>query len=205
MQGIIAGGEAALSKATEATEDNPEMGAQDLLARGFTGGDSLVGIAASGRTPYVLGAIAKARELGAVTIGVSCAIDSELSRAVQIPIEAVVGPEILTGSTRMKAGTATKLILNMLTTGMMIRLGMTYGNLMVNVQPKNVKLVDRARRIIEQAADVTAEKAAELLEASGRNVRIAIAMGKLNIGREAAESLLLACGGRVAAALEKNG
>ena len=205
VQGIIAGGEAALSKAAEATEDNPEMGVRDLMERGFTAADSLVGIAASGRTPYVLGAVTKARELGAVTIGISCTSDSELSRAVRIPIEAVVGPEILTGSTRMKAGTATKLVLNMLTTGMMIRLGMTYGNLMVNVQPKNVKLVDRAVRIIEEAVEVSSERAVELLEASGRSVRTAIVMGKLEIVREAAERRLAECGGRVSEALEKNG
>ena len=164
-----------------------------------------MGIAASGRTPYVLGAVAKARTLGAVTIGISCVKDSELSRAVEIAIEAVAGPEILTGSTRMKAGTATKLVLNMLTTGMMIRLGMTYGNLMVNVQPKNVKLVDRARRIIESAAGVSAESAMEFLEASGRSVRTAIVMAKLGIGREEAEARLAAGAGRVAAALEHNG
>ncbi len=205
VQGIIAGGESALSKATEATEDSPEMGAHDLMERGFGGADSLVGIAASGRTPYVLGAVAKARELGAVTIGISCAKDSELSRAVQIAIEPVVGPEILTGSTRLKAGTATKLVLNMLTTGMMIRLGMTYGNLMVNVQPKNVKLVDRARRIIEAATGVSADRAMELLELSGRSVRTAIVMGKLGVGREEAEKRLAGCGGKIAAALEHNG
>src|SRR5262249_43913009 len=123
VQGIIAGGEAALSKATEATEDSQAIGAQDLLARGVNRGGWLVGIAASGRTPYVLGAIAKARALGALTVGISCANNSELSRAVEIPIEVVAGPEILTGSTRMKAGTATKLVLNMLSTGMMIKLG----------------------------------------------------------------------------------
>ena len=194
VQGIIAGGESALSRATEATEDSPEMGAKDLMARGFRATDSLVGIAASGRTPYVLGAIAKASELGALTIGISCVKDSELSRAVRIAIEPVAGAEVLTGSTRMKAGTATKLVLNMLTTGMMIRLGMTYGNLMVNVQPKNAKLVDRARRIIETAAGVSAGRAMELLEASGRSVRTAIAMGKLGIGREEAEARLAALG-----------
>ena len=205
VQGIIAGGESALSRATEATEDSPEMGARDLMSHGFTATDTMVGIAASGRTPYVLGAVAKARELGALTIGISCVRDSELSRAVRIAIEPVAGPEILTGSTRMKAGTATKFVLNMLSTGMMIRLGMTYGNLMVNVQPKNVKLVDRARRIIEEAAGVSAEAAMELLETSGRSVRVAIVMGKSKIGREEAEKRLAAGGGRVAAALEHNG
>jgi len=205
VQGIMAGGMDALYKATEATEDSREMGAYDIEERGFLATDTLVGIAASGRTPYVLGAIEKARQMGALTIGVSCSTDSALSQAAEIAIEVVPGPEILTGSTRLKAGTATKLVLNMLTTGMMIRLGMTYGNLMVNVQPKNVKLVDRAQRIISDAAGVTAERAIELLEESGRSVRTAIVMGKLGIGREAAEQRLAAGGGRVAAALESNG
>ena len=114
VQGIIAGGESALARATEASEDDPAMGARDLTARGFTPGDVLVGIAASGRTPYVLGAAAEARRLGAVTIGMSCTPDSELSHAVDIPIELLTGPEIVAGSTRLKAGTATKLALNML-------------------------------------------------------------------------------------------
>jgi N-acetylmuramic acid 6-phosphate etherase len=205
VQGIIAGGERALSKATEATEDSPEMGALDLMTHGFAASDSLVGIAASGRTPYVLGAVAKANELGAMTIGISCVKDSELSLAARIAIEPVVGPEILTGSTRMKAGTATKLVLNMLTTGMMIRLGMTYGNLMVNVQPKNVKLLDRARRIVEAATGVSAAIAMELLEASGRDVRCAILMGKRGVGRDEAEKRLAECGGKLAVALEQNG
>jgi N-acetylmuramic acid 6-phosphate etherase len=113
VQGIIAGGEPALSKATETTEDDPAIGARDLLARGFTARDVLVGIAASGRTPYVLGAIAEARKLGALTIGISCTPQSELSAAVDIPIEPLPGPEIVAGSTRLKAGTATKLVLNM--------------------------------------------------------------------------------------------
>ena len=126
----------------------------------------LVGIAASGRTPYVLGAVAKAGESGAITCGISCTPDSELSRAVDYPIEPKPGPEILAGSTRLRAGTATKLVLNMISTAVMIRLGHVYGNLMVNVQPTNQKLEDRARRIIEQATGVSDERAAELLEAS---------------------------------------
>src|SRR5258708_15542628 len=145
-QGIIAGGDQALARATEATEDDPEVGKRDLLARGFTGTDALVGIAASGRTPYVLGAVVAARELGALTIGISCTPDSQLSRQVEIPITPLVGPEVIAGSTRMKAGTATKLVLNMISTALMIPLGYVYGNLMVNVEPKNHKLEDRARR-----------------------------------------------------------
>jgi N-acetylmuramic acid 6-phosphate etherase len=177
VQGIIAGGEAALSRATETTEDDPAIGVRDLLARGFRVGDVLVGIAASGRTPYVLGAVAEARRIGAVTVGISCTPDSELARAADIAITPLVGPEAITGSTRMKAGTAQKLVLNMLTTGAFIRMGYVYGNLMVNVQPKNSKLLDRARRIIAQAAGVSYARAAELLAEAGNNVPAAIRKG----------------------------
>ena len=202
VQGIIAGGPPALERATEATEDDPATGAADLDARGFTGADVLVGIAASGRTPYVLGAVRRARELGAVTIGISCTPESELSREVNIPIEPLPGPEIIAGSTRMRAGTATKLVLNMLSTGAMIRLGHVYGNLMVNVQPKNEKLVDRSRRIVAAAADVPYERAAELLEESGRNVKAAIVMGKLRVSRAEAERRLEMAAGRVGLAVK---
>jgi len=201
VQGIIAGGEKALAHATEATEDDPAIGARDLAERGFRRGDVLVGIAASGRTPYVLGAVAAARQMGAVTVGISCTPDSELSRAVAIPITPLAGPEIIAGSTRMKAGTATKLVLNMLSTVAMIRLGHVFGNLMVNVQPKNTKLVDRATRIISRATGVDYDRAGELLEASGRSVRTAIVMGRLGIGREEAERRLAAAGGRISEAL----
>jgi N-acetylmuramic acid 6-phosphate etherase len=201
VQGIIAGGPAALSRATEATEDDPAMGARDLMDRGFTARDVLVGIAASGRTPYVLGAIAEARRLGAVTVGISCTPDSELARAAAIAITPLVGPEVIAGSTRMKAGTAQKLVLNMLTTGAFIRLGYVYGNLMVNVQPKNAKLADRARRIVAQAAGVTCERAGELLDAAGNSVRLAIVMGKTGAARAEAERRLAAAGGSVSRVL----
>lgn len=201
VQGIIAGGEAALSRAVEASEDDPALGARDLLARGFTGADVLVGIAASGRTPYVLGAVAQARELGAVTAGISCSPDSALSRAVAYPIEPKPGPEIIAGSTRLRAGTATKLVLNMLSTAVMIRLGYVYGNLMVNVQPKNEKLVDRARRIIAQACGVSYEEAADLLEAAGRDVKTAIVMRTAGVDRETARTRLQTARGRVAEAI----
>jgi N-acetylmuramic acid 6-phosphate etherase len=202
VQGIIAGGEPALSRATETTEDDPAIGARDLIRRGFTATDVLVGIAASGRTPYVLGAIGEARKLEAVTVGISCTPQSELSRAVDIAIEALPGPEIVAGSTRMKAGTATKLILNMLSTGAFIRRGYVFGNLMVNVQPKNSKLRDRALRIIAQAAGVSSERAVDLLLASGDSVRAAIVMERARVDRAAAERMLAAAGGRVAVALE---
>jgi N-acetylmuramic acid 6-phosphate etherase len=202
VQAIIAGGEAALARATEASEDNPETGKHDLLSRGFSSGDVLVGVAASGRTPYVLGAVAAARELGAHTVGISCTPNSELSRQVDIAIEPLPGPEVIAGSTRMKAGTATKLVLNMISTAVMIRLGYVYGNLMVNVQPKNSKLEDRARRIIAQAAGVSDTRAAELLVLSHGNVKTAIVMSRLSVDRRAAEALLASAGGRISEALK---
>ena len=204
VQGIIAGGERALSRATETTEDDPAIGAGDLLARGFTAADVLCGIAASGRTPYVLGAIAEATRMGAVTIGLSCTPDSELSRAARIAITPLPGPEIIGGSTRLKAGTATKLVLNMLTTGAFIRLGYVYGNLMVNVQPKNSKLVDRAQRIIAGATGLSYDKAGEVLIAAGRDVKTAIVMARSGCSREEAHARLAAAGGRITGAL-KNG
>src|SRR5882724_6242708 len=183
VQGIMAGGTAAFSRAAEVSEDDPALGARDLLASGFGSGDVLVGIATSGRTPYVLGAVAKARALGAITCGISCTPDSELSRAVDYPIEPKPGPEVLAGSTRLRAGTATKLVLNMISTAVMIRLGHVYGSWMVNVQPTNQKLTERARRIIRQATGVSAERAAELLTAGGNSVRTAIIMEKTQTSR----------------------
>jgi N-acetylmuramic acid 6-phosphate etherase len=174
VQGIVAGGEPALSRATETTEDDPAIGVRDLQARGFQAGDALCGIAASGRTPYVLGAIDEANRLGALTIGISCTPDSELARRARIAITPVPGPEIIAGSTRLKAGTATKLVLNMLTTGSFIRMGYVWGNLMVNVQPKNSKLLDRSKRIIATATGVSYEEAGHMLAAAGNNVRNAI-------------------------------
>jgi N-acetylmuramic acid 6-phosphate etherase len=180
VQGIIAGGEGALSRATEASEDDPAMGVRDLLARGFGGGDVLCGIAASGRTPYVLGAVEEANRMGCLTIGVSCTPGSKLAAAARIAITPVPGPEVIAGSTRMKAGTATKLVLNMLTTGTFIRMGYVYGNLMVNVEPKNEKLRDRARRIICEATGISYDEAGEVLVKAGNSVRKAIETVKNN-------------------------
>jgi N-acetylmuramic acid 6-phosphate etherase len=149
-----------------------------------------------------LGALAYARSLGALTIGLSCTPDSEVARAVEIAITPLPGPEIITGSTRMRAGTATKLVLNMLSTGVMIRLGYVYGNLMVNVQPTNQKLTDRARRIIVSIAGVSYDEAARLLSAAG-SVRIAILMHKLQLTRAEAESKLAAAKGRLRVALNE--
>lgn len=200
FQGVIAGGEAALAHATEASEDDPAGGARDLAERGFRKGDVLVGIAASGRTPYVLGAVAGARNMGSVTVGISCTPDSQLSRAVDIPITPVPGPEIIAGSTRLRAGTATKLVLNMLSTAAMIRLGYVYGNRMVNVRPTNAKLRDRAVRIVSEAGRVDVGQAEVLLDAAGGSVRTAIVMARRNVGRADAEELLRAAGGRISAA-----
>ncbi|MBE7541238.1 MAG: N-acetylmuramic acid 6-phosphate etherase [Bryobacteraceae bacterium] len=199
--GFIAGGDAALRRSSEATEDSPEAGARDLLHYGFTRNDILCGIAASGRTPYVLGAIAEANRLGAPTIGLACSPNSPLAQAARFPIEPLSGPEVLTGSTRLRAGTATKLVLNMLTTGAMIRLGYVYSNLMINVQPTNAKLVDRAQRILMAAANLSREDAARYLEASGRSVRTALVMAVRSATREQAEALLAATGGHVRKAL----
>jgi N-acetylmuramic acid 6-phosphate etherase len=174
VQGIIAGGESALWRATETTEDDPAIGVRDIKARGFKSGDVLCGIAASGRTPYVLGAIEHANRDGAVTIGISCTPNSALARISKIAITPLTGPEVIAGSTRLKAGTATKLVLNTLTTGAFIRLGYVRGNLMVNVQPKNSKLLDRSKRIISQTTGASYETAGRMLADAGNNVRAAI-------------------------------
>jgi N-acetylmuramic acid 6-phosphate etherase len=198
--GLIAGGDYALRHSIEGAEDDPARGAQDLKDHGLTAEDTLVGIAASGRTPYVLGGMAYANQLGALTVGLSCVPGSQVECQARIAITPAVGPEVITGSTRMRAGTATKLVLNMLSTGAMIRMGMVYGNLMVNVQPTNVKLKDRATRIIAAATGVDEERASELLATAGA-VRVAIVMQKLGVTREEAMRRLDAVRGRLRAAL----
>ena len=204
VRGIMAGGEAALARATETTEDDLSIGARDLQQSGFAASDVLVGITASGRTPYVLGAVAEATRMGALTIGISCTPDSELAHAVKVPITLLVGPEIVAGSTRMKAGTATKIALNMLTTASFIRMGYVFGNLMVNVQPKNSKLADRARRIIARAAGVSYEQAGELLKTAGGSVPTAIVMNKAGVDRESAARRLASARGRISEALRRS-
>jgi N-acetylmuramic acid 6-phosphate etherase len=201
VQGLIAGGDSALRLSSEHSEDSREEGARDLAETGFGKLDTLVGIAASGRTPYVLGAMEYAKSLGALTIGLSCVPGSAVSQAAEIAITPATGPEVLTGSTRMKAGTATKLVLNMLSTGVMVRTGATYGNLMVNVRPTNAKLVDRAHRIIMAATGCSLATATELLTDSGDSVKTAIVMQKLSSHRAEAEARLTAAGGVLAAAL----
>jgi N-acetylmuramic acid 6-phosphate etherase len=198
--GLIAGGDFALRHSIEGAEDDAQQGVEDLKEQGLRTADALVGIAASGRTPYVIGGLVYANQLGALTVGLSCVPGSEVERRAQIGITPAVGPEVITGSTRMRAGTATKLVLNMLSTGAMIRIGMVYGNLMVNVQPTNVKLKDRAIRIIAEATEVEEDRAEELLTQAG-TVRTAIVMQKLGLTRDQAIARLNAADGRLRMAL----
>jgi N-acetylmuramic acid 6-phosphate etherase len=198
--GLIAGGDYALRHSIEGAEDDARQGVEDLKEHGLRPGDTLVGIAASGRTPYVVGGMIYANQLGALTVGLSCVPGSDVECRAKIAITPAVGPEVITGSTRMRAGTATKLVLNMLSTGTMIRIGMVYGNLMVNVQPSNVKLKDRAIRIIAAATGVEEDQAAELLSQAG-TVRTAIVMQKLGMTREQALGQLDGAQGRLRVAL----
>jgi N-acetylmuramic acid 6-phosphate etherase len=202
VQGIIAGGDGALRRSSEHSEDSPELGAADLRTRQFADGrpDTLIGIAASGRTPYVLGAMGYARSLGALTIAITCVPGSAMGRLAEIAIAVETGAEVITGSTRMKAGTATKLVLNMISTGVMVRTGAVYGNLMVNLKPTNSKLVDRAQRIIMSATGCSHDRAVELLREAG-NVKAAIVMQKLGLDKAHAEARLLEAQGRLSAVL----
>ncbi len=196
VQGIIAGGFPAILRAQEGAEDSPSGGAAVMDEHDVGPRDIVVGVAASGTTPFVHGAIARARGRGARTAFVACTpVSPSLLANVDEAIIAVVGPEVVTGSTRLKAGTATKMILNMITTGAMIRIGKTWGNLMVDLKPTNEKLRDRSERMVVEVCGVSREEARALLEASGRRVKIAIVMQKLGLGREAAEAALEAAGG----------
>jgi N-acetylmuramic acid 6-phosphate etherase len=211
VQGLVAGGDAALRATPPNTlKTRRKQGAHDLNAAGFgiantadpsaPTPDVLVGIAASGRTPYVLGALLHARKLQAFTIGLACVDGSPISKVADLTIAPVTGPEVVTGSTRMKAGTATKLVLNMLSTGVMIRTGAVFGNLMVNVKPSNDKLIDRAHRIIMEATGCDRFAATRLL-IEADSVKVAIAMHKLGLPRAAAEERLAAVGGSLSKAL----
>ncbi len=202
VMGVIAGGAGALLRSVEGAEDSPATAREDLLQRGLCGQDALVGIAASGRTPYVLGAVEHAAAKGAATVGLSCNPGSPLERAVDYPITPEVGPEVVTGSTRMKSGTAQKLVLNMISTGLMVRTGCVLGNLMVNVQVKNAKLADRAERIVREVCGCDLDTARAALEAAGLNVRLAILMLKRRLTRTQAESLLHRYGDNLRRALE---
>ena len=195
--GIIAGGMDAMFRAAEGAEDSPELGEEDLRKIGLTPKDTVVGIASSGRTPYVVGALDYAKSVGCTTVSVACVRNAVISGHADIPIEAVTGPEAVTGSTRMKAGTAQKMILNMISTTAFILMGKVYGNLMIDVQPTNEKLVARSIRIIREAVGCTEEKAAQLLNDSGRRVKQAVVMGMLDVTSEAADVLLSENGGNV--------
>ena len=198
VQGIIAGGPAALTSAQEGAEDDLDQARVDLAARGVRAGDFVIGIAASGTTPYVRVALQYAREVGARTAIVACSPPpAETLKYTDIAIVAITGPEVVTGSTRLKAGTATKLILNMITTGAMIRLGKTFGNLMIDLRATNVKLVDRSERIVAEVSDVSREEARALLERAGGSVKLAIVMHALGVDAPEAERRLAAGGGVV--------
>jgi N-acetylmuramic acid 6-phosphate etherase len=174
VQGVIAGGYDACHRAVEASEDDAEAGAADLRQRGFAAGDVLVGIAASGRTPYTVGAVKFARALGAFTVGLTCVPGSPITEAAELSIVPVVGPEVLTGSSRLKAGTAQKMVLNMISTATMVRLGYVSGNRMSNLQARNVKLRERAVRIVMAETGVDEQTAMSALEASSWIVRSAV-------------------------------
>ncbi len=201
--GIIAGGDTALRTGIEGAEDILEGAIEDLKKMNLSQKDSLVGIAASGRTPYVIGALKYAKEIGAASIALSCNLNSELFKYADIAIEVDTGAEILAGSTRLKAGTAQKLVLNMISTVSMINLGKTYGNLMVDLQVSNIKLRDRAIRIIQAATNCDVKKAKDALQESKDQVKVAIVMILLDTSAEKALELLKASGSRVRAALDK--
>lgn len=202
--GLLAGGQGAMFKAVEGAEDSAELGAADLAAIGLTAADVAVGIAASGRTPYVIGGLDYARGVGAVAVSIACNPDAPVSAHAEIAIEVDNGPEVLTGSTRLKAGTSQKLILNMISTATMVQLGKTYGNLMVDVAPTNVKLVDRAVRIVREATGCDETDARRALDGSGNHPKTAIVMLLCDIDATQARRRLDGAGGFVRAALAEH-
>ena len=190
IQGVIAGGYEALYKATESSEDNKQQGAQDLKERGLTYKDAVVGIAASGRTPYTIGAVKYAREIGCFTACIVCNPESKITETAEVAIVPIVGPEAITGSTRMKAGTAQKLILNMISTVAMIRLGYVSGNHMTNMKASNEKLQDRAVRILMDEAAIDEAAAMKLMEDAGGDLRVALVMHRTSTDVRAAQTAL---------------
>lgn len=200
--GLIAGGKSALTTSIEGVEDQPEEAVQDLVAIDLSAHDVLVGIATSGRTPYVLGGLEFAREVGAYAIGLTCNEDSQLAKLADLTVAPIVGPEVVVGSTRLKAGTATKMVLNILTTGAMVRLGKTYGNLMVDLQAKNSKLADRSRRIVMTLTGLDAEAAEQQLEHCQGDVKTAIVAHQRNVSPDDAQQLLSQSNGHLRRALE---
>lgn len=198
---LLAGGEQALTRSIEGAEDDEQLGRADLLAHRFDAGDLLIGVAASGRTPYALGGLRYAAEVGAATAALVCNPQSPMAAAAQVAIELVTGPEVLTGSTRLRAGTAQKLALNMISTAAMVRLGKVYGNLMVDVQPTNAKLRERAARIVQESTGVDAARARQLLDQAGWQVKTAVVMELAGVGATEAGRRLDAGQGRVREAL----
>jgi N-acetylmuramic acid 6-phosphate etherase len=205
VQAVIAGGYEACYRAVEASEDDAQAGERDLRERGFNKHDALVGIAASGRTPYTIGAIEYARRLGAFTAAITCVPESAITKAADVAIVAVVGPEVVTGSTRLKAGTAQKMVLNMISTATMVRLGYVTGNRMTNVQTRNVKLRARAIRILMAEAGVDEASATEILAAADGDLPVAIVMAKTGTGFADAKRVLTLASGVVARAVEAFG
>jgi N-acetylmuramic acid 6-phosphate etherase len=202
VQGVIAGGYEALYRATEASEDDREAGARDLGARGVGGRDAVVGVTASGRTPYTVGAVEHARTLGAFTAGVTCVPGSPLALAAEVAVVVVVGPEVVAGSTRLKAGTAQKMVLNMISTASLVRLGYVKGNRMTNLRPSNEKLRARSARILAAETGRTEAEARSALELAGGDLRVALVMSATGAGRERAARALEAARGVVAEAVE---
>ena len=197
VQGVIAGGYDACHSSVEASEDDAGQSRVDLEQRGFNKSDALVGIAASGRTPYTVGAIHYARELGAFTVGLTCVPGSPITQAAEVSIVPVVGPEVVTGSSRLKAGTAQKMVLNMLSTATMVRLGYVSGNRMSNLQAKNIKLRERALRILKRETGLDDRAATDALEASGINLSVALVMVKARTNKEEAAEALGKTSGKV--------
>lgn len=200
--GLIAGGQTAMFRAVEGAEDNAALGRQDLAEQHFSAQDMLIGVAASGRTPYVLGGLQYAKELGAPTAAVVCNPASAMADVADTTIEIVTGPEVLTGSTRLRAGTATKLVLNMLSTCAMVKLGKVYGNLMIDVQPTNVKLRQRAVRIVTEITGVDTTTAEALLQEAGWQVKTAVVMGLAGIDAAKARRRLQQSRGQVRTAIQ---
>lgn len=200
--GLIAGGPAALTRAIEGAEDDAAQGAADLDALGIGTFDLVVGIATSGRTPYVIAAVERARERGATTVGLACNRPSVLGALVDVEIAPLVGPEVIAGSTRLKAGTATKLVLNMISTGAMVRIGKTYGNRMIDLAPTNEKLRIRTRRILRELGGVSDARAIALLAQTGGRLKPALVMAAADVTAAEAERLLDAYSGQVRAAIQ---
>ena len=202
VQAVIAGGYEACYRAVEASEDDGDAGAHDLQARDFSARDALIGIAASGRTPYTVGAVDFARQLGAFTACITCVPDSPITQVAEVPIVAVVGPEVVAGSTRLKAGTAQKMILNMISTATMVRLGYVSGNRMTNVHTRNTKLRARAVRILMTEAGIDEALASEVLDAAEGALPVAIVMAKTESGQARAKAALDAANGVIIEALK---